>query len=36
MLKKDIGDRDFEKLWRLINKIDWQKISLDKIEKFLG
>ena len=36
MLKKDIGDRDFEKLWRLINKIDWSKVSIDKIEKFLS
>ena len=35
ILKQDIGDRDFEKLWRLINKIDWQKLSIDKIEGFL-
>ena len=36
MLKVEIGERDFEKLWRLINKIDWQKISLEKVEKFLS
>lgn len=35
ILKNDIGDRDFEKLWKLINKIDWQKLNVDKIESFL-
>jgi len=36
MLKMEIGDRDFEKLWRLINKINWKKINLEKIEKILS
>lgn len=36
MLKKEIGDREFERLWRLINKIDFSKIKIEKIEKFLG
>lgn len=36
MLRNDIGDRDFEKLWHIINKIDWKKVSIAKIEKFLG
>ena len=35
MLRKDVGDREFEKLWRLINKIDWTKVNIEKVEKFL-
>jgi len=35
-LRREIGDRDFEKLWRLINKVNWKKISLEKIERFLN
>jgi len=35
ILKTDLGDKDFEKLWRLVNRIDWQKLSIDKIEAFL-
>jgi len=36
ILKVEIGDRDFERLWALINKINWQKLSIEKIEKFLA
>ena len=34
-LKSEIGDRDFEKLWQLINKINWKKISVEKLERFM-
>jgi len=35
MLKKEIGDRDFERVWRLLNEIDWKKVNVEKIENFL-
>ena len=35
MLKKEIGDRDFEKVWRLLNEVDWKKINVEKIMTFL-
>lgn len=34
-LKQDIGDRDFEKLWRILNGVDWTKFNLEKMEKLL-
>ena len=34
MLKQEIGDRDFEKLWRILNNVNWNKFNLDNIEKF--
>jgi len=36
MLKMELGDRDFEKLWRMIHKINWKKLSVEKIEKFIS
>lgn len=36
MLKNSVGEREFEKLWQLVNKIDWKKIPIEKIEKFLS
>ncbi len=36
ILKVEIGDRDFERLWALINKIDWTKLPIEKIERFLA
>lgn len=35
MLKTELGDRDFEKLWKLIQKINWKRVNVDKISKFL-
>lgn len=35
-IRSEIGDRDFEKLWRLIKKVDFRKVSIDKIERFFG
>lgn len=35
-LKQELGDRDFEKLWRLINRVDLKKLNLEKIEQMLG
>lgn len=34
MLRDELGTRDFESLWKLINKVDFKKVSLEKIEKF--
>ena len=35
-MKTDMGERDFERLWRIMNKIDPSKFNLEKIEKMLG
>ena len=35
MLKRELGEREFEKIWKLVHKINWQKINVEKIEKFL-
>jgi len=35
MLKSEVGDRDFERLWKLINRLNWKKVNLEKVEKFL-
>lgn len=34
LLKKELGEREFEKVWRLLHNIDWQKLNLEKIETF--
>ena len=34
MLKTELGDRDFEKLWRIIHKINFKKLNIEKISKF--
>lgn len=36
MLKKELGDRKFEQLWKIMHNINLNKISLDKVEIFLG
>jgi hypothetical protein len=36
MLKQDIGDRDFEKVWRLLHNVNWKKINLDALEKMVS
>jgi hypothetical protein len=33
MLKQDIGDRDFEKVWKLLHNINWKKINLESWAK---
>ena len=35
MLKTELGDRDFEQLWRLIHKINWQKLNIKQVEKLM-
>jgi hypothetical protein len=32
-LRQEMGERDFEKLWRLIHKLNWKKLNMDSIEK---
>ena len=37
MLRNELGERDFEKMWQLIHKINWNKLQIDNIEKmFVG
>lgn len=36
MLKSEIGDRDFEKIWQIIHKANWKKLNLDKITQMLS
>lgn len=36
MLKMELGDREFEKLWRMIHKLNLKRLNLDQIEKLLG
>jgi hypothetical protein len=36
MLKTELGDRTFEKLWKILHKLNLEKINLDKIGKMLG
>lgn len=35
-IRADIGDREFEKLWRLIKKVNFRRLNLDEVEKFVG
>lgn len=34
-LRQRIGERDFEKLWRVIQRVNWQKINLEQVEKLI-
>ena len=36
ILKKELGDHKFEQVWRILHKINLNKISLDKVEAFFG
>jgi len=36
MLKQELGDREFERLWRLIHRINLKKLNFDAIEKMLA
>lgn len=36
MIRAEIGDRDFEKLWRILKKVNFHKLNLDEVSKFLG
>ena len=35
MLKMELGDRDFERLWRMIHKVNWKKLNMERIEKLV-
>ena len=35
-LKQELGDRDFQKVWHLMQKLNWRKLNLEKIEQQLG
>lgn len=34
-LKEELGDRDFEKVWQLLHKLNLRKLNLDKIVKMV-
>jgi hypothetical protein len=36
MLRQELGDRDFQRLWRLIHKLNLRKISWEHLEKMAG
>jgi hypothetical protein len=36
MLKQELGDREFEKMWRLLHKLNLGRLNFDKIEKMMG
>ena len=31
-LRQELGDRDFEKVWKILHKINLRRLNLDKIE----
>ena len=35
MLRQDLGEKEFDQLWRVINKMDLHKLNLDKIEELV-
>jgi hypothetical protein len=35
MLRKDIGDKEFDQLWKIIHRIDIKRLNLEKIEEML-
>ena len=35
-LKNEIGERDFEKVWRMMHKLNWKKLNIEKIEKLIA
>ena len=36
LLKGEVGERDFERIWRMFQKVNWKKINVDKVEAFVG
>lgn len=36
MLKQELGDRDFQRLWRIIHRINLKKINFETVEKMVG
>jgi hypothetical protein len=36
MLRHELGDKVFDQVWRIINRMDFKKLNLDKIEAMLG
>jgi hypothetical protein len=35
MLKQEIGDRDFERVWKVLHSINWKKINLEQLERYV-
>jgi hypothetical protein len=35
LLKKELGDKKFEQLWRIMNSMNMSKVHLDKVEIFM-
>jgi hypothetical protein len=35
-MKAEMGERDFEKMWRLLNKLDLRKVNVESVEKMLA
>ena len=36
MLRKDLGDKEFDQLWKIIHNIDIKRLNLEKIESMLS
>lgn len=36
MLRMQLGERTFERLWRIVNRISWDKLDMDKVDKMLS
>lgn len=36
MLRKDLGDKEFDQLWKIIHKLDIRRLNLEKIEEMLS
>jgi hypothetical protein len=36
MMRQEIGEKEFDQIWRLLNKLDVRRINLDAIEKMIS
>jgi hypothetical protein len=36
MLRKDLGDKEFDQLWKIIHRLDIKRLNLEKIEGMLA
>jgi hypothetical protein len=35
-LRQELGEADFEKIWVLVNKVNWKRINLDYVTKIIS
>ena len=33
LIRKDVGDREFSRIWNLLNKLDLKKVNIEKVIK---